>query len=361
MSHPLIEALPREYQGLSPRRFGYEMEVADDAYTFLEALQTVGLTNHYELHPYHCGCSECHYDRHTYDFAAQEDCTVNGEFITRILTLGQANRSGHWSALQRARTIAWTARPGWEAGNHVHVSKDVGEAYRTRMHPQDFVWLYGREYARLAQGAFDSVRDYNSPPAYLDGSRSYDNSRTYGSWVVDHGQTWEFRLWNSTAVAWRARLYVEVSLATVDMLARLTHEMSESEVWRTLFAGSAETVSPDDRYIDDDDFCNCHACRPAILNPQAPKLHELLFPFMTPEGRRLYRRQMATTNLNMPTPDNVRISPRIGGRRLDNPKLDLLTEQVYFHEETANMAPRKVHVVDVSTTSGHRLNTKKGW
>lgn len=144
------------------RLFGFECEVAHGVRDVLNILHSNNLLPSPSLHSYHCECSDCYAcpDRSN-PLHAQEDCTVEGEIITKPLAYGsvEADRTiaGLAAALSEGR-----GQPGEGAGFHVHVSHED-------MNPADKVLLYRmflryqNDLAELASGQWGRVRDYNSP------------------------------------------------------------------------------------------------------------------------------------------------------------------------------------------------------
>lgn len=209
--------------------FGIECELSGGT---SDVLDNLGLDS---LHSYHCDCSRCEPERSSPDWTAQEDCTADGEFISRILTYGTADAVDAINAFGAALLAARATHSNGQ-GLHIHVGTED-------MTPESWVrfwrlWFrYQDDIAKLAQGSYDRVRSYNVPVRFSDVVGEWDRTpeaefwsgddaivarrigRPYNraSWVnpqTPHG-TAEFRLWNSTRLAWRIHLAVGVSVALI--------------------------------------------------------------------------------------------------------------------------------------------------
>jgi hypothetical protein len=217
------------------RKFGFECEVAGGASQVVALLHEKGLTADNRLHHYHCSCPTCRPDRTHYNIHGQQDCTADGEFITRILTYGTPEAEQTIDGLADALFMA-RATVGTGQGFHVHVDKrDLSHAARGRLW-RLFV-KYQQDLGRFANGQFSDVRTYNGPLRYFrqfttlseDQFWSQRNLTRVGRacghsadlytrsfWLNDdNANTYEFRLWNSTRVAWRMHLAVGISVALV--------------------------------------------------------------------------------------------------------------------------------------------------
>jgi hypothetical protein len=202
---------------------GLEVEVTGGANDAVNLLHDENLVGDSYLHRYHCDCSSCeHSISRPNIFTGQEDCTVDGEFITRPVFMGD---TGSWLALERAGAVfAYAgayADPDESTGCHVHVGAegldDLGTIELDGMdrHPRErlaqfFVPLQDdlRQYAR---GSVGKVRGYNRP---IDSDPRYRNRE---GWLHlrTGSDTVEFRLWNGTTTAWRWRMYAGISAAMV--------------------------------------------------------------------------------------------------------------------------------------------------
>lgn len=212
---------------MSNRRFGFECELTSGARHVIRELYNRGLAKMDYLHDYHCRDAECtaydvEVDNYPHGgppplFHGQHDCTVNGEIITNILTLGKPKADQAFAELSDVlRSVR--AGIGESAGMHVHVDKtDLTTEGITRV--QRIFLRYQDDIAELAAGRFGEVRGYNSRfseyvwPRRLDTPVSYF---TRGTWLAQQSQTFEFRVWNSTRVEWRMRMAVGVSVAIVN-------------------------------------------------------------------------------------------------------------------------------------------------
>lgn len=201
--------------------FGFELEVSAGAHNALAHLRDLGLTQHTHYHAYHCGCTECRPSESGPLFKAQEDCTADGEIITRILQYGSADADRAMVGLSRALLLSG-ARTSGRVGNHVHVGRE-GMTQGAQRRLMRLFARYERELSEIAAGPHDAMRNYNGnisvDPSLWDVEAGVGNR---GSRYIMGGHTiaWkehtvEFRLWNSTASAWRLRTHVGLSVAMV--------------------------------------------------------------------------------------------------------------------------------------------------
>ena len=202
---------------------GLELEVTGGAREAVSLAYDRGLVASDYLHSYHCSCSDCEPDIDRATIAtAQNDCTVDGEFITRPMFMGDTES---WAQMERLAVVfaasGTYADPMESTGCHVHVGAE-GLDLLDPIELEDREWC-GRE--RLAQffvplqndigayarGASHRVRGYNSP---IGSSPRY---RTREGWLhLRKGSpTVEFRLWNGTTAAWRWKMYAGISAAIV--------------------------------------------------------------------------------------------------------------------------------------------------
>lgn len=165
------------------RLFGFECEIAEGASDVLASLHSARLIPSARLHSYHCACEDCSHDPDRPNpLTAQEDCTVDGEVISKPLVYGsdEADRTiaGMAGALASGR-----GRPGDEAGFHVHVShEDMSDGEKVLLYRMFL--RYQDDLAALASGQFGAVRDYNRPLAVEHLFSSYARYRTD---YCDHG------------------------------------------------------------------------------------------------------------------------------------------------------------------------------
>lgn len=237
-------------EAVMDRRFGFECELSAGAVDTLSILADQGLAPGGYLHSYHCWCDDCSYTSQ-WAIRGQEDCTADGELITKILTYGsdEADRTiaALADALQRARA---TTSEG--VGFHVHVGReDMDNAAQMRLFRMFL--KYQDDLNELASTAFRSVRDFNSPLVLRERGEVYnpdsgryeyvtqadrfwtdDERNPYqyvaGSWLVAKDRTHEFRLWNATRVEWRMHLAVGLSVAMVNAAVAGVSVSKDSDV-----------------------------------------------------------------------------------------------------------------------------------
>mgnify|MGYP000717927574 CR=1 FL=1 len=244
---------------------GFELEVSSGADASLDILRNsrplpgVAGTMHSRFHQYHCECDECEYDRKDVLFGAQQDCTADGEFISKIFTYGSKRMYASFDSLQTA-LVDGAAGVDGAVGNHVHVRRPQDR----RQVPTDvklgrLFLRYQDELENFAAASFERVRRsgctvkadniyqgdlddlkpwrfarqmvrnarINPRPAYYSQAEwdlhqqhvarrpvSALNEIVGGSYLRygASGQTYEFRLWNSTKSAWRMALHVGLSV-----------------------------------------------------------------------------------------------------------------------------------------------------
>jgi len=207
---------------------GLEIEVTGGGADALQTLsRTIGIDRY--THSYHCQCREqCapSFDRPNI-VTAQDDCTVEMEFITRPFYLGD---NDSWrqlgivgDAFREARTYA---DPSAATGGHVHVGAALLDELPHRMMScgnlprfdadgreqlaQFFYPLQEALRPYLAASAED-VRDYNHPI-----SRDWRYRDRTGWLNLRRGApTIEVRGWNGSVVPWRWRMAAGISAALV--------------------------------------------------------------------------------------------------------------------------------------------------
>jgi hypothetical protein len=183
------------------------------------------------LHSYHCECDrQCshRFDRENI-VTAQNDCSVEMEYITRPIVLGDA---GSWQELEEVghvfRQYRTYANPNDNTGQHVHVGAiDTLDTLPERMidlrgeggrisadgreqFAQFFVPLQEALRPYFAASVED-VRDYNHPI-----SRDYRYRSRTGWLNLNRGRkTVEIRGWNGSVVPWRWRMSAGISAAMV--------------------------------------------------------------------------------------------------------------------------------------------------
>jgi hypothetical protein len=205
------------------------------------------------LHPYHCECGFCDaYEHRSNFFHFQEDCTVDGEIISKPVPWDSPATDTAIRDLSYALITNGSITHG-AVGNHVHV--DIRDMNTEQL---ALLWqmylLYQDDYFEpIARGAHRSVRGYNHPlvdiPVYKDKDghtatrrqgyyttdvaeplgitftqadyKTFKSDSAFfydfdGSWMVHHGNTAEFRLWNASRSPFRIRLYTAISAALVE-------------------------------------------------------------------------------------------------------------------------------------------------
>lgn len=199
--------------------FGFELEVSDGANNTLAHLLEMGLTEHSHFHQYHCGCGECSVSTTGPLFKAQQDCTADGELITRVLEYGSADADRAITGISRALLMAGAATDG-NVGNHVHVSHEAMDA-TAKMRLNRLFARYEGELEEIAAASHDGMRSYNGiHPQFTDEVWTLPADHAGYIPANCHKLTWknptvEFRLWNSTRAAWRIRTHVGLSVAMV--------------------------------------------------------------------------------------------------------------------------------------------------
>lgn len=244
---------------------GTEFEIAGNGTAVLDILYNRGLVGDNCLHPYHCGqhdeCTACGHTNYGPDgewlWSPQEDPTVSAEFPSKVLAYGSDRMYRAFDEMERACAISG-AHLGHSSGMHVHVVKvdkvaaanhvtglwphrdeqyDDGRTLLSNQRKTE--WRLVRMFVRyqddlrlLAAGARDSVRSYNEPLIVRQRDvfwgTDIDNPIPHGGYVSPnqafagrwlntwgHDATYEFRLWNATASAWRQHLAVGTSVAMV--------------------------------------------------------------------------------------------------------------------------------------------------
>jgi hypothetical protein len=207
---------------------GFELEVSDGAASVLASLQRQGLTDHEELHLYHCSCSSCdprpYYNNNGKLFKAQQDYTADGEFITGILEYGSDDFERAVNGIGRA-LLTTGAECNGDVGNHVHVERvDMSAEANAKFFR---LWdRYHGEMLEIAAGPRTSMRSYNGEAERFSGESLWTNTEhpgyhyptplASGSLLAWKSATVEFRLWNSVRAPWRIRTHVGLSVAMVE-------------------------------------------------------------------------------------------------------------------------------------------------
>jgi hypothetical protein len=185
--------------------------------SLLRRFRRGGLLDNYVLHGYHCGCNQCDYTREGPFLAAQQDCTVGVEFISRIIDT-QADDDA-WRAELSAMVAEYKHHKqdgGWmpdghtPCGNHVHISCrgdrltwDEQIRLRARDNIRALYAIY--DWTCVADGGCGRLRGYNAKPT-VDGE--------HGGWLSDKGYgTFEHRQWNTPRDPDRLWAHIGLSLA----------------------------------------------------------------------------------------------------------------------------------------------------
>lgn len=258
--------------------FGWESEFATNVPALVMNLRERGLLGMDEMHRYHCECGMCAFEN-GFPFRAQTDSSCGGEVISDIMCDVDEARD-YMSQLQEA-AVDVDAEPSLDAGLHVHVGVS-GRTTATRarflwnylrwenvlgqlvapgrwpemrennyqtlrglanirpMNREQTVWLDSEE--RMPWHGREALRNGIGTPS-LDpiwwedrlGSNEREMAAVRGSyydamfgmdrhvWInvqTREHNTFEFRLWNATRVAWRMEMYARTSLLFVNMEAR---------------------------------------------------------------------------------------------------------------------------------------------
>jgi hypothetical protein len=206
---------------------GLELETTGGGSDALEIIaDAIGIDHH--PHPYHCGCREqcdARIDRPNI-VTAQDDCTVEMEFITRPMVLGDAQAWAELALIGEAfRQSRTYADPHENAGQHVHVGAGYALDELTPRRARDFdgeVFMAdGREQlAQLFIPLQEALRPYMA--ASVDDVREYNHPLSKNRWNRPR-QAWlnlnynrptvEIRGWNGSIVPWRWRMSAGISAA----------------------------------------------------------------------------------------------------------------------------------------------------
>lgn len=173
-------------------------------------------------HSYHCDCERCYYDRSSPFFAAQNDCTVGVEFVSRICHIRED--------VDYLDTVALALRDAYSNGvslpdghqpwgNHIHVgcqNRRAVSRWGAALFASDN-W----DWESIASGGCRSggVRGYNGKPAKNGG---WSDDGNHGEWTSERGETCEFRLWNTPADPDLIGFHVCASLAIARWAAAQT-------------------------------------------------------------------------------------------------------------------------------------------
>lgn len=230
---------------MAPRTFGFEAEFGTNIATLATAMHDAELIGMRDPHPWHCSCDNCHFGSdNPYPYRAQTDSSCGGEIISSVHdTSNWALARAHMLDLER---LAWSldVEPSLDAGFHVHVGIPATSTnwpdWQGRL-PLVFA-QWEDVLVELAGGRWPEMRSFNHSivPAVarfedywrtyrqesrgdytLQDVRNYfydsDNLSRHSTinFSTNHG-TIEFRLWNSTRVAWRMELWCRLSVLLTD-------------------------------------------------------------------------------------------------------------------------------------------------
>ena len=223
---------------LTQTTFGFEAEFDNDVSPLASALAEMELSAEDHLHSYHCDCGSCEFGSYQPAFRCQRDSSCGGEVISNILSTNDWDFAlGLMTGLQSA-AVATDVEPGPLSGFHVHVDRrhlddtDLGR----------LTWQFMRYermlLAHVALASMNATRGFNT--SVCDSTR-YDtsarennvlaavgfpdeddltdlgyfmrnNANRHGNLSMRSGHgTVEFRLWNSTRVAWRMEMFCRLS------------------------------------------------------------------------------------------------------------------------------------------------------
>jgi hypothetical protein len=220
--------------------FGFEAEFQENVPALVTALHEEGLVADDEMHAYHCRCESCDFDSR-WTYRAQTDSSCGGEVISQIFDSSNISTAVEaMQSLERA-AIETDAEPSLGAGFHVHVD---WRQLRERNLADDALWAYLRWEATLgelvARGRWPDVRGFNLSLRRVVQGFDIDGTDTFDAWALSElkhevrcyvnededrhlwlnfntrgRRTWEFRLFNSTRVAWRMEMYARLALLFV--------------------------------------------------------------------------------------------------------------------------------------------------
>lgn len=243
--------------------FGFEAEFHDNVAPLMAGLHARGLTATDEMHSYHCRCEMCDFETGGV-FRGQHDSSCGGEVISHVFSTDNMDEAVSAMTSLQAVAVDVDAEPSLAAGFHVHIGN--AEFGRDRYALADAMWAYLRWEGWLgtvASGRWPEVRGFNvSNRSILSGCGAYEAGEAgWGSdewgesgftfngpdciqqaeeefsdaglaqvkrfayhWIggdeerhlwlnlqTRNRKTWEFRLWNSTRVAWRMELFSRLS------------------------------------------------------------------------------------------------------------------------------------------------------
>lgn len=187
----------------------------------LRIFRGYNLTEFHHLHEYHCDCGDCDYTRRFGFFAAQRDCTVGMEFITRILDVHNASDVANLNRVPDALRQGYS-RTGWspdgdqDNGNHIHVALD-GSGTDVRFRASTITgahdWLFALsaevDLTSIADGGCGQIRGYNGDGARKARYSDYDRAT---SWFSHRRSTMEFRLFNTPSITDRVPMHATMAV-----------------------------------------------------------------------------------------------------------------------------------------------------
>lgn len=195
----------------------------------IQVMRQHGLTNYAEMHGYHCGCDKCRPFRSAPLLIAQEDGTVGIEWISRAMRSPlNLNKIvlGHEAVMEET---GWRPSGYDTCGNHVHIGVpfDNEDPIRGLAFTFAGALIVAKEWEELADGGCGRVRPYNckgefsltgsikGPWGYRADRDRYVPPPYQGSFLAskNSGRTFEFRMWNTPATAWRIAAHAALSMA----------------------------------------------------------------------------------------------------------------------------------------------------
>lgn len=240
--------------------FGFEAEFNTNANAVIAHLHRHDYSGDSRLHSYHCDCEYCEFDN-GYAFRGQTDSSCSGEVISDICRDSRQGRE--WMDALEAAAIYVDAEPGFNSGFHVHVGmEDAGRDHRAacfyeivRWEPvlqriaggrwaaqrpdmnttvrnclnHSYEWLRQRfdeaittarvleVEATVTTGVDERCGGLPELRRYLYEQHLSSDRHSNLNIAVRNHPTWEFRLWNSTRVAWRMEMFAGLSVALVDL------------------------------------------------------------------------------------------------------------------------------------------------
>ena len=201
--------------------FGFEAEFGTGVSALVSALYGEEACGMSEMHSWHCGCEKCDFDN-GYLFRAQTDSSCDGEVITSIFSDGDWHTARYAMELLERLAFDVDAEPSTDAGCHVHVG--VGHLdFDQKVEAFDNYLRWEPVLERVSAGRWRHNRGANQPVRYCSlnycdtpyASHAENDRHSQLNVNTGHG-TWEFRLWNSTRMAWRMELWVRLSLLFVN-------------------------------------------------------------------------------------------------------------------------------------------------